>query len=98
MPRPKGSKNKPKTTAMVPVKRTRKPREKKVTNPLHVGKSKWVRPTHFYGIIQQTDSKQILFIYTEKETAAHELCSKLNAETKKERYYVHKYEYQYITR
>ena len=98
MPRPKGSKNKPKTAVLAPVKRTRKPREKKVTNPLHVGKSKWVRPTHYYGILQQKGSKQILFTYTEKETSAHELCAKLNSETSKEKYIVRKFEYQYITR
>ena len=98
MPRPKGSKNKPKTAVATPVKRTRKSSEKKVSNPIHVGKSTWVRPTHYYGILQQKGSKQILFTYTEKETSAHELCAKLNSETSKEKYIVRKFEYQYITR
>lgn len=95
MPRPKGSKNKPKTAVLAPVKRTRKPREKKVTNPLHVGKSKWVRPTHYYAIIFVTNKSQDLFTYTDNESGAHSLCEKLNAEGKKGRYVVHKYEYHY---
>jgi len=91
MPRPKGSKNKPKT-ATATVKRTRKPREKKV-NPLHTGKSTWVRPTHYYAIIYVLGKSQEFFTYTEKEPGAYSLCDKLNAEGKKGRYVVHKLAY-----
>jgi hypothetical protein len=93
MPRPKGSKNKPKTTATTTVKRTRKPREKKVANTLHVGKSTWVRPTHYYAIIHQVGKEMNFFTYTEKESGAYDLCSKLNAETNKGKYVVHKLAY-----
>lgn len=93
MPRPKGSKNKPKTAATTTVKRVRKPREKKVANTLHVGKSTWVRPTHYYAIIREIGKTQEFFTYTEKESGAYDLCAKLNAEINKGKYKVYKLPY-----
>jgi hypothetical protein len=98
MPRPKGSKNKPKTGVVDTVKRIRKPREKKVVNPHHVGKSTWVRPTHYYVIYFQLKNSCEFFTYTEKETGATSLCNKLNAETAKGKYFVKKIEYPYPTK
>lgn len=91
MPRPKGSKNKPKTGVSV-----RKPRQKKpVVNPLHVGKSTWVRPTHYYAIYFETKNNSEFFTYTEKEDGAKKLCDKLNSEGQKGRYVMRKKEYSY---
>lgn len=93
MPRPKGSKNKPKTNATTTVKRIRAPREKKVANTLHVGKSTWVRPTHYYVISHEVGNTRSFFTYTEKEDGAYKLCAKLNSESVKGIYKVYKLPY-----
>ena len=98
MPRPKGSKNKPKTGVSAVVKTPRKPRQKKVVNPIHVGKSTWVRPTHYYAILLETKNKIEFFTYTEKEEGAKKLCEKLNSEGQKGRYVMQKREYNYVTK
>lgn len=79
MGRPKGSKNKPKYVT----------EEKNVL----ITNSEWKRPTHYFAIVHEINKKQSLFTYTENESAAYSLCKKLNSETNKGKYVVHKLPY-----